>query len=510
MASEKRGAKAAAVRARGGGKKAVKRKGGVTRPTGGVKRKGAVEKTTGGVKKKGARGRAQDNGHGHVHGHGHGHVHGHEHGHGHGHGHLHGHGHVHAGGNGHGHGRHEGAEESLPRGAGAGKILFFDAPSGLAGDMVIAALVDLGVPASVVEEAVERLELGGFHLHFGVRERSGIVGTSFDVHLDDAQPERTWGEIRAMIERAELSAEVASRALATFERLAASEARVHRMPIDEVHFHEVGGIDAIVDVVGSAAALAYLGARVVVSPLPMGHGRTKARHGVLPLPAPAVVECLRGLPTYDGGIAFELVTPTGAAIVGAHATESTRWPAMRPERTGWGAGTADLPDRPNLLRVVLGEPAEASAAPEQGTHVVLEANLDDVTGELLATCIESILAAGALDAWSAPLTMKKGRPGHMLGALVEASRADAIAAVILRESTTLGVRRRAVDRVERPRRTEEVTTPFGRIPIKIAGGPFGPPQRKPELDACVAAARAHGVPVRQVIDAALVASAALR
>ncbi len=445
---------------------------------------------------------AEDEIHAGEHAH-HSHEHEHEHGHAH-------HSHAHEHGHGHGHG-HGPVQEPLARGAGKGKILFFDAPSGLAGDMVIAALVDLGVPESVIEDAVARLKLTGFHLHFGTRERSGIVATAFDVHLDAKQPERTWGAIRKMIEKAKLPEGIASKAIATFERLAASEARVHRMPIDEVHFHEVGGVDAIVDVVGSAAALDYLGARVVVSPLPMGHGRTKARHGILPLPAPAVVECLRGLPTYDGGIAFELVTPTGAAIMGAHATESSRWPAMRPERTGWGAGTADLPDRPNLLRVVLGAPADESEKKKRGSsHVVLEANVDDATGELLGTCIESLLAAGALDAWTAPLTMKKGRPGQLLGALCEASRADEIAAVMLRESTSLGVRHYGVNRVERPRRLQSVTTPYGQIPVKVATGPFGPPHRKPELDACLAAARTHRVPVREVIESALLASASLR
>lgn len=428
----------------------------------------------------------------------------------HAHRHPHSHGHSHEHEDEPPHHRAQAPHAPLPRGAGNGKILFFDAPSGLAGDMIIAALVDLGVPASVIEDAVAALPVRGVHVHFGTRERSGIVATSFDVHVEEKQPDRTWGEIRRMLEQAKLSDGIRRRALATFQRLAESEARVHRVPVDEVHFHEVGGVDAIVDVVGSAAALGWLEAHLVVSPLPMGHGRTKARHGVLPLPAPAVVECLKGIPTYDGNIAFELVTPTGAAIVGAHAKEATRWPSMKPERTGWGAGTADLPDRPNLLRVVLGEPVAEGARRDGGTHVVLEANLDDATGELLGSCIESLLAAGALDAWTAPLTMKKGRPGYLLGALVEASRADEIARVMLRESTTLGVRRHAVDRVERPRRIEEVSTPYGPIPVKIAAGPFGPPQRKPEHDRCVALARTHGVPVRQVIEAALLASANLR
>jgi uncharacterized protein (TIGR00299 family) protein len=447
----------------------------------------------------------------HAHAHAHDHDHDHAH-HDHDHDHDHDHGHDH-------HHDHAPAHDPLPSNAAKGKILFFDAPSGLAGDMVIAALVDLGVPTSVIEDAVDHLPVKGFHLHFGTRERSGIIAMAFDVHVDDKQPERTWGQIRKMIDKAKLPPGVAARSIATFERLAASEARVHRMPIDEVHFHEVGGIDAIVDVIGSAAALEYLGAKnVIVSPLPMGHGRVKARHGILPLPAPAVVECLRGFPTYDGGIAFELVTPTGAAIVGAHATDSARWPSMKPERTGWGAGTADLPDRPNLLRVVLGEAVRTDKLKRgngkgEGTHVVIEANLDDVTGEVLGSCIASAMDAGALDAWTAPLTMKKGRPGHLLGVLVEASRADAITRVILRESTTLGVRLHSVDRVERPRRIESVSTKFGKIPVKVAFGEeddFGPPQRKPELDACLEAARAHDVPLRQVIEAAVIASATLR
>jgi len=370
--------------------------------------------------------------------------------------------------------------------------------------MIIAALVDLGVPERVITDSVATLPLRGFHVHFGARTRSGIVATAFDVHVDGKQPERTYGSIRKLLDAADLPKAVRARAQKTFRRLAESEAKVHRMPIDDVHFHEVGAIDAIVDVVGSAAALEYLGATLVVSPLPMGHGKVEARHGILPLPAPATVECLRGIPTYEAGIAFELVTPTGAAIVGAHAESSSRWPSMVPERTGWGAGTAELADRPNLLRAVLG----AVDAPERdvATHVVLEANIDDATGELLAVCIDVLLDAGALDAWASPLTMKKGRPAYLLGAIAPAALAENVARVMLRESTSLGVRRHDVSRVERPRRIIEVDTRFGRIPVKVGEGPFGPPTRKPELDACLAIARDHGVPVREVLEAALFAS----
>jgi hypothetical protein len=286
---------------------------------------------------------------------------------------------------------------------------------------------------------------------------------------------------------------------------------VHRYPIDDVHFHEVGAVDAIADVVGSAAALDHLGAELMVSPLPMGRGFVKAAHGKLPLPPPAVVECLAGFATYDAGIEFELVTPTGAAIVAAHASGSSRWPSMSPERVGWGAGTADLADRPNLLRAVLGAPSTVAHHHhhDHATHAVLEANVDDATGELAAAWIEALLGAGALDAWATALTMKKGRPGLTISALADVAHADAVGHAMLRETTTLGVRRYDVTRAERPRRMVEVQTPYGAIPVKVSEGPFGPPQVKPEFDACARAAREHGVPVRVVLQAAATAAAGL-
>jgi uncharacterized protein (TIGR00299 family) protein len=408
------------------------------------------------------------------------------------------------------------ATRSLPRLAGLGKTLFLDAPSGLAGDMIVAALVDLGVPAQVIGDALASLAVTGFHVHFGTRVRSGIVATSFEVHVDTPQPPRTYASVRALLDQAALSHGVRARAHRTFLRLATAEAKVHRAPIDDVHFHEVGAIDAIADVVGSAAALDYLGAEVLVSPLPMGRGFVSAAHGKLPLPAPATVECLAGLATYDGGLDFEFVTPTGAAIVGAHATGSHRWPSIAPEHIGWGAGAADLRDRPNVLRAVLGSHLSPLGipGPHEGhegaaTHAVLEANVDDATGELVASWIEQLIAAGALDAWVTPIAMKKGRPAMTISALAPLARADAVAQAMLRETTSLGVRRHGIARLERPRRLEHVDTPYGRIPVKVATGPFGPPQVKPEFDACVAAGAAHGVPVREVLRAAIVAAAAL-
>jgi hypothetical protein len=377
--------------------------------------------------------------------------------------------------------------------------------------MIVATLVDLGVPATVVTEALAALPVTAFHVHFGTRVRDAIVAASFEVHVDGAQPARTYGSIRAMLDAAPLPDGVKEKAQRTFRRLAEAEAKVHRSAIDDVHFHEVGAVDAIADVVGSAAALDWIGAELVVSPLPMGRGFTRSAHGRIPLPAPATVECLRGFPTYDAGIDFELVTPTGAAIVGAHATGSERWPSMVPESVGWGAGNADLADRANLLRAVLGTRAPAASRTSGGdrspTHAVLEANIDDATGELAGSWIETLLAAGALDAWTTPITMKKGRPALTLAALAPIERADGIAHAILRETTTLGVRRYDVVRDELARRIEHVDTPFGRIPVKVTDGPFGPPSAKPEFDACLAAARAHGVPVRHVLSEALIAFA---
>lgn len=405
----------------------------------------------------------------------------------------HGHGHAHG---------HVTTRADLPVGAGVGKVLFLDAPSGLAGDMIIAALVDLGVPQRVIEEAVATLPIKGFHLQFGTRTRSGVVATHFDVHVDGAQPERTFAQVRSMLEQSTLSNTVRARALYVFKKLAESESKVHRMSIDDVHFHEVGAIDAIVDVVGASAAIEWLDAEVIVSPLPMGRGFVKARHGVLPLPPPAVVECLKGFDTYDANLEFELVTPTGAAIVAGCAKKSERWPSMSPLAVGWGAGTAELADRPNLLRAVLGQRTTDEST---DTHAVIEANLDDATGEVVAVAIESLMEQGALDVWCTPITMKKGRPALTLSALVPIARADHFAHLMLRETTSLGVRRYSVSRVERPRRIVDVSTKYGVVPVKVSEGPFGSPQIKPEMDVCAKLAKEHDVPVREVIRAAIVA-----
>lgn len=444
-------------------------------------------------------------------------AHSHSHGHSHGGGHPHdggdppdAHSHSHAHGGGHPHDGDDDApatpaayvpREALERGAGEGAVLFLDCFSGVAGDMTIAALVDLGVPFDVVREATAGLPVAGYALALKSLTRSGIVAAKLSVDVTAAQPHRTYGEIDAMLAGASLAPAVKTLARAIFRRLGEAEAHTHRMPLEEVHFHEVGAVDAIVDIVGAAAAIDYVGAAVVVSPLPMGRGFVKAQHGILPLPAPATVTCLAGAPTYAVDLDAELVTPTGAAIVATVASRYARWPAIRPRRVGYGAGTRDLPDRPNLLRVVLGDHAGDSAA--EDTHVIVEANIDDITGELAGVALSALREAGALDAWATPITMKKGRPALCIAAIAPRSHGQAVAEAFLRETTTIGVRKHFVSRIERPRRIEHVDTRFGTIALKVSGGDYGPPLVKPELDACAAAAREHGVPVREVIAAAL-------
>ncbi len=394
----------------------------------------------------------------------------------------------------------------LERGAGLGKVLFLDAFSGIAGDMTISALVDLGVPRHVVEEAVRALGIPGVELVF----RSGHVGalgaTHFDVRVGGAQPERSYGEIRELIDASALGAQVRELAQRIFLRLAEAECEVHRISLDQVHFHEVGAVDAIVDIVGAAACFEFLGAEVVASPLPLGHGFVTCRHGVLPLPAPATVLCLRGVPTVDAGIEAELVTPTGAAIVSTVAKRFVRWPGLAPLAVGFGAGTRVLEDRPNVLRAVLGEPRQEPVS-EARTHALLEANVDDATGEMVGHSIALLLTEGALDAWAVPLTMKKGRPGLVLSALARASDAGRLADVILRETSSLGVRHSLVNRVELPRRIVEVDTELGKIPVKVAGEP--PLKAKPEFDACARIARERGLTLREVLAVATRAAEAL-
>jgi uncharacterized protein (TIGR00299 family) protein len=380
-----------------------------------------------------------------------------------------------------------------------GRILYLEPVGGISGDMTLAALLDVGAPLEAIREGLERLGLRGWSLQVGPAKNNSIHGTRVEVLVEAAadHEERSWGEIRDMLQNAGLPAGARDRALAIFERLAVAEAHIHGTTPDHVHFHEVGAVDSLVDIVGVALALDQLAPdRVHASAPPAGGGVARSRHGPIPIPAPATLEVLRGRPLRPSGDG-ERTTPTGAAILAA-VTSAAPPPALVPERIGYGIGHRDFPDAPNVLRATLA--VEAAGADDL---LVLEANLDDATGQTLARAIEAALEAGALDAWVAPLTMKKGRPGHLLGALAPARLRDRIAGVLLAETPTLGVRIHAVSREILERRFETAETAFGPVRIKVAGRGGEDLTAAPEWDDCLAAGRRHGVPPRRVREEAL-------
>lgn len=429
------------------------------------------------------------------------------------HGHAHGdHGHAH-GDHGPAHGDHRephapvgfefapgGASSNaapLARGAGRGKVLFLQLQSGIAGDMTIAALLDLGVPVSVVTDTVVALGLEGVHLVVRRGYAGAITCTHFDVQSSEQHPERSYADIVHLISASRMDPAVKAMALSIFERLGHAEAQVHGIPLASVHFHEVGAVDSIVDICCAAAAVCYLEARICASPVAVGTGFVECRHGVLPLPAPATALCLVGVPTVPSGLSTELVTPTGAAILSTLTKEFAEWPAMIPERVGYGAGTKGLLDRPNVVRAILGSVAERGA---ESTHVLLEANLDDMSGEWAAHALAQVMQAGALDVWIVPATMKKGRPGMIFCVLTELAAASGVARVILRETTSLGVRQTLVSRVELPRHVHTVDTEFGPVRIKtVDEQQSGVSRFKPEMDDCIRIAQATGLPLPEVV-----------
>jgi len=383
-------------------------------------------------------------------------------------------------------------------------IAYVDAFSGCSGDMLLGALVDAGLDPDALRATLATLPLTGYAIEAAPHPGPGPAGTRVRVRVADAdQPERRLAEVAALIRTASLESEVASRAIAVFERLARVEGAIHRLAPDQVHFHEVGAVDALVDVVGVVWGLRALGVeRCYASALPTGGGRVESRHGTLPVPAPATLALLAevGAPLRPLATEVELVTPTGAALLAELATFEQ--PAMRLRRVGSGYGGRALP-WPNLLRIWLGEPREPLANLEQ--IVVVEANLDDMTAEQLGFAMERLFAAGALDVTFSALQMKKNRPGTLLTALATPLEAMAVAEAMLRETSTLGVRMLPAGRLAAERAVETVETRYGpiRVKVKRLGEQRAP---APEYEDCAAAARAHRVPLGEVYRAALLAA----
>jgi uncharacterized protein (TIGR00299 family) protein len=375
-------------------------------------------------------------------------------------------------------------------------VAWFHCFSGIAGDMALGALVDAGADLDAVSEILGRLPVSGWSVRAEPTTRGGIAATQLVIDVPDSTVVRTYAHITALLDEAKLPTRVAERAHAIFFALATVESRLHRRNIEQVHFHEVGSLDAIVDIVGVAAALDLLGVdEVASSPVATGIGMVRAAHGLLPNPAPAVVELLAGAPTHGVDVPVELTTPTGAAILAALCRRWGPMPAMTITSSGFGAGTRDLDALPNLTQVVIGTAAVTTTTGQP--VVLLECNVDDVTGETLAHAVQSLLDAGAHDAWLTPIVMKKGRPAHTVSVLVDPSLAGELAEVLRRETGTLGVRGTSLERWPSPRTTDEVEVLGQTVRVKV-----GADRVKVEHDDAARAARHTGVPLREVVSLA--------
>lgn len=381
------------------------------------------------------------------------------------------------------------------------KIAYFDCFSGISGDMVLGALVDAGCDLAQLETELRRIPILGWTISAAKVTRKGLAATHVHVESSERHHHRSLLTILQLIKEAGLSAQVSERASKIFQRLGEVEARVHGVPIEQIHFHEVGAVDAIVDIVGAAIGFELLGIdHFVCSPLNVGGGCVDTQHGSLPVPAPATAELLRGAPTYSIGILRELVTPTGAAVASTLASQFGAQPAMTVGTIGYGAGTADLAEQPNVLRLLVGESFVMQAnEPGDETIVVLETNLDDMNPQLFGYFSERAFEAGALDVFSTAVQMKKNRPGQLVTVLCEQSKYEVLTELMFRETTTLGVRRFSVERRTLCRESVSVDTPLGRIRVKVARLNGRTLNAMPEYDDCQKIAAERGLPLKQVL-----------
>ncbi|MEE2947674.1 MAG: nickel pincer cofactor biosynthesis protein LarC [Verrucomicrobiota bacterium] len=413
-------------------------------------------------------------------------------------------------------------------------ILYLDIFSGISGDMFLGAMIDLGVDAAVVEAELSKLDLDGYQLHVGRKTKANIEGVKFDVHLlptkvgehshthehghshshsHDASGahshERTFADIRSLIHASAFSKWVKEKSIAVFKRVAEAEGKVHGMPPEEVHFHEVGAVDSIIDIVGGCIALELLGKpRVHAAPVTEGTGWVECAHGRFPVPTAATLEILgaRGVTVTQCDEPHELVTPTGAALLAEFVESFGLMRGVTPERIGYGLGTRDMHTRPNVLRVVLGQAEVATEAKpldwERDSITVIETNLDDINAEHLGHFVETALEAGALDVFHTSIQMKKNRPGVLLTVLCADVDADRFSEMILRETTALGVRRRAADRRKLQREVVTVEIPLGQVRVKLGRLNGELVQVAPEYESCREVAAKAGVPLKAVYAAA--------
>ena len=379
-------------------------------------------------------------------------------------------------------------------------IVYFDCVSGASGDMILGSLVALGAPLDGIERRLRALPLADFRLEAATVERHGFAALQLRVEARDTVRHRHYPDIVRMLGAADLPARVRRRAAETFDLLGRAEAEAHGVPLEKVHFHEVGAVDAIVDIVGTAWALELLGVdRCHASEIPQGRGFVRAAHGVLPVPAPATLRILEGVPVRMTEIEAELTTPTGAALLRALCDTIGEPVGIRPLRTGVATGTRDLAERPNILRALLGEPAGPGEA--AGAIDVLETTIDDMNPQLYGHLTDALFESGAVEVFLTAVQMKKGRPGVLVTALVDPARSGAVLDRLFAESTTIGVRVRREGRVELRRGVVEVETPLGRVRVKTAVLPSGLERRVPEYDDLRRLALASGRPLLEVMEA---------
>ena len=376
------------------------------------------------------------------------------------------------------------------------KIAYLDCFSGISGDMFLSALLDAGLSFPDLETRLSTLPLSGYRVEKGETARNHIHGTTFSVHCQGTHQHRNFNDIRKIIRQGDFSDLVKEKSIQIFQSLAVVEGRIHDKPPEAVHFHEVGAVDSIIDIVGCVYGVETLGIHsIYASKIPLGSGFVKTAHGRMPLPAPATMALLSDIPVFDSGVQQEMVTPTGAALLKGLAVAFGEMPAMKVQQIGYGAGSRDLPDRPNMLRILIGE---QDAGLETDTVAVLEANIDDMSAEGLGYLMERLYDAGALDVAFFPAQMKKNRPGVQVQVIGHPSRKDRLLEVFFSESSTLGVRFQYTERKVVQREGAEVESPWGRIRVKAISRPNGTKRFEPEYEVCKEIAQKHSISLEEV------------
>lgn len=381
------------------------------------------------------------------------------------------------------------------------RVLYVDMMAGISGDMTLGALADLGVPLDLIRETVETLDIEHVEIVERRVQQNGITAVKIDVRPATQGPVRTFANIRNIIEASDLKTEVKERSLLIFHTLADAEGRIHGKHPDQVHFHEIGAADSIVDIVGTALGLDWLGAdEIHASPVPLGTGMVKTKHGVMPVPVPAVTEILRGVPVYSSGIPTEIVTPTGAAILKACVNQFGPLPPMELEAVGYGSGYKEL-GIPNLLRILLGTAMTEVNVRERA--LLITTNIDDMNPELYEYVMEKLFAAGASDVWLVPIQMKKTRPATSLHVLVPPSEVESVKEIIFAETNTLGLRVSEVEKEALERDYLQVDTGYGEVSVKVGSKGGRVINLAPENADCQKVARASGVPLKEIYDLAI-------